>query len=262
MSPTSRERSRFGEVKLHPGSAAPCDGTYKLIRHENAGDRVTVYSTLGTLLRQTRLSRGLSLRNVAFSAGLSPMYLSLLERDACGPPSDEKLESLAKVLEEPNPENVFAMAGRVTPRVASIILRHPTQWSELLHACEHLGADDVSKLKETIVAGAPGTGKTQVLLESIAANIQRVSAATRRAQLEQIVEAAEKEEKIQQSSHFQKRFVLAEIDRALVRDELTSRESKLKRRTGQFDRPKSRAWGEPAYRSGLQRTVASKTSEK
>jgi transcriptional regulator with XRE-family HTH domain len=178
---TTKRSNTFYEVKLHPNSAVRCD-------------EVTVYPTLGALLRQTRLIRGLSLRNVAFSAGLSPMYLSLLERDACGPPSNEKLESLAKMLEEPNPENVFAKAGRVTPRVASIILRHPTQWTELLHACEHLGAEDVSKLKETIVAGTPGTGKTKTLLESIATNIRRVSVATRRAQLEQIVEAAEKEQ--------------------------------------------------------------------
>jgi transcriptional regulator with XRE-family HTH domain len=240
----STESSRTSyEAKLDPRSAARCD-------------------TLGTLLRQTRLSRGQSLRNVAFSAGLSPMYLSLLERDACGPPSDEKLESLAKVLEEPHPENVFAKAGRVTPRVASIILRHPTQWSELLLACELLGADDVAKLKETIVAGTPGTGKTQALLESIAANIQRVSAATRRAQLEEIVEAAENEDEIQRTSHFKNRAALARVDLADVRHELTGRESKLKRRTDKFDRPKNRTWGETAYRSGLQRTVASKTSEK
>lgn len=235
------------------------------------------------------------MRNVAFSAGLSPMYLSLLERDACGPPSDEKLESLAKVLEEPNPESVFALAGRVTPRVASIILRHPTQWGELLHACEHLGADDVAKLKETIVAGTPGTGKTQALLESVAANIQRVGAATRRAQLEQIVEAAEKEEKIhrisrgelarrraepkcskrleqrktkketQPTCHYKNRVVLAGL-------ELTGRASEPKRRSDKSDRPRNKAPGEPAYRSGLyravasrsglHRTVASKTSDK
>jgi transcriptional regulator with XRE-family HTH domain len=245
----STDRGRtFYEVKLHPHSSARCD-------------EVTVYRTLGALLRQTRLRRGLSLRNVAFRAGLSPMYLSLLERDACGPPSDEKLESLAKVLEEPNPENVFAKAGRVTPRVASIILRHPTQWGEFLHACEHFGADDVSKLKEAIMAGTPGTGKTQVLLESIAANTQRVSAATRRAQLEQIVEAAEKEERIQQTSHFRNGAALAGVELADVKHELTRRGSKLKRRTDIFDRAKNRA-GEPAHRSGLQCTVASKTSEK
>jgi hypothetical protein len=135
------------------------------------------------------------------------------------------------VLKEPNPENIFAQAGRVTPRVASIILRHPTQWSEFLHACEHLDADDVARLKESIVPGTPGTGKAQCLLESAAANIQRVSAATRRAQLEEIVEAAEKEEKIQRPSHFTNRAVFAEVDLKPFRDKSNDRESAPKRLT-------------------------------
>jgi len=147
------------------------------------------------------------------------MGLSLLERDACGPPSDEKLENLVNALGELNPEHIFARAGRVMPRVARIILKHPIEWSELLLACEHLGAAHVSKLKEMIVAGTPeyvgaadvsklretidygppGMGKAS-LLEALAANIRGNSPAMRRAQLEQIVEAAEKEEKIQRTS--------------------------------------------------------------
>jgi transcriptional regulator with XRE-family HTH domain len=249
--PTAHSKT-FYEARLRPDSPV-------------RADQVTTYSTLGAFLRKTRLNRKLSLRRAASNAGLSPMYLSLLERDACGPPSDEKLESLAKVLEDPNLANLFAKAGRVTPRVSKIILQHPTQWSELLHACEHLEADDLSKLKETIVAGTPGTGKTYAFLESVAANIQKGSAATRRAQLEEIVEAAEKEERIQRTSDFKNRAVLAGIDLAQVRHELTGRESKLKRPANKFDssiRPKNRAWGEPAYRSGLQSTVASKTTEK
>jgi len=51
----------------------------------------------------------------------------LLERDACGPPSDEKLQALAEALGEPHAENLFAKADRVTPRVVNIILQHPTE---------------------------------------------------------------------------------------------------------------------------------------
>jgi hypothetical protein len=87
------------------------------------------------------------------------MYLSLLERDECGPPSDEKLLRLSEALGEPHAENFFAKAGRVTPQVVNTILRHPTQWSELIAAAKDLDADHLAGLKKYIVLHK-GSGKT------------------------------------------------------------------------------------------------------
>lgn len=131
--------------------------------------------TLGILLRQSRLSRGLSLRKVAFSAGFTPMYLSLLERDACGPPSDEKLQALTEALGEPHSEIFFAKAGRVHPRAVDIILQHPSEWTELLEAGKDLDSDHIETLK-TIVNGTPGVGKTLALLHTIRAATQQAQA--------------------------------------------------------------------------------------
>jgi hypothetical protein len=82
------------------------------------------------------------------------MYLSLLERDACGPPSDEKLLNLSEALGEPHPEIFFAKAGRVTPQVVNTILRHPTQWSELIEAAKDLDADHLAGLTVILHQGA------------------------------------------------------------------------------------------------------------
>jgi transcriptional regulator with XRE-family HTH domain len=131
--------------------------------------------TLGILLRQSRLSRGLSLRKVAFSAGFTPMYLSLLERDACGPPSDEKLEALTLALGEPHSEIFFAKAGRVHPRVVDIVLQHPSEWTELLEAGKDLDSDHIESLK-TIVNGTPGITETLALLHIIRAATQKAQA--------------------------------------------------------------------------------------
>jgi transcriptional regulator with XRE-family HTH domain len=131
--------------------------------------------TLGILLRQSRLSRGLSLRKVAFSAGFTPMYLSLLERDACGPPSDEKLQALTEALGEPHSEIFFAKAGRVHPRAVDIILQHPSEWTELLEAGKDLDSDHIESLK-TIVNGTPGVAKTLALLHIIRAATQQAQA--------------------------------------------------------------------------------------
>jgi hypothetical protein len=91
------------------------------------------------------------------------MYLSLLERNACGPPSDEKLQSLAAVLGEPHAENFFAKAGRVTPQVAKTILRHPTPWTEVISAAKDLDADHLAGLKSFAVLLHQGAGKSYLM---------------------------------------------------------------------------------------------------
>src|ERR1017187_2628566 len=120
----------------------------------------TTECTLGEMLRESRLNSGLSGRKAAKDAGITPMYLSLLERDACGPPSDEKLQSLAAVLGEPHAENFFAKAGRVTLQVVKTILRHPTPWTEFISAAKDLDADHLAGFKSFAVLLHQGAGKT------------------------------------------------------------------------------------------------------
>lgn len=97
------------------------------------------------------------------------MYLSLLERDACGPPSDEKLQSLAEVLGEQHMETLFAKAGRVKPEVVKTILRHPKEWSELIVAAKNLDADHLAGIKAVIAS--EGSGKSHALAKAIAEKI-------------------------------------------------------------------------------------------
>jgi transcriptional regulator with XRE-family HTH domain len=133
--------------------------------------------TLGASLKQHRVSRGLSVRTAATLAGIAPMYLSLLERDACGPPSDEKLQRLAEVLGEQHAETLFAKAGRVTPQVANTILRHPTQWSQLIEAGKNLDAEPLDLLKEIILDPSAGTGG--FLIEALSYARERMTSGRR-----------------------------------------------------------------------------------
>lgn len=135
----TEDSETFYEVKLHPKSPV-------------RADQVTVYETLGPFLRQARLRREVSLREAALEAGLSPMYLSLLERDACGSPSNDKLQALAQVLGT-HEASLFARAGRVHPSIAQIILRHPSEWSALIDAGKDLNSAQLRKLKDVILAG-------------------------------------------------------------------------------------------------------------
>lgn len=133
----------------------------------------TAESTLGNLLRQTRLSQELSLRKVAAIARVTPMYLSLLERDECGPPSDEKLLRLSEALGKSHAENFFAKAGRITPKVVNTILRNPTQWSELIEAGKDLDGKELEAVKEMILDPSLGTGS--FLLEALSQVRERMS---------------------------------------------------------------------------------------
>jgi len=54
--------------------------------------------TLGTFLRTLREDCGLGLRELAKDVGISAPYLSLIERDLCGPPSEAVMEALAERL--------------------------------------------------------------------------------------------------------------------------------------------------------------------
>lgn len=174
--------------------------------------------TLGHLLRGARLRCGQSLREIASQAGITPAYLSLLERDGCGPPNDDKLQRLANVLGESDAE-LFAKAGRVTPRAVSTIIQNPTQWTDLLEAARGLGGSDLERLKKGLLA-VSHHGRRQTFGQGSAAAGTRISppteidllyapqpeshyARTSRptpSQLKAIVEAAQKEEeKIQKS---------------------------------------------------------------
>lgn len=71
--------------------------------------------TLGARLRQVRDMRGLSLREAAERAEISPAYLQKLERDQVQSPSPNILYKLAAQLRVPYSQ-LMKLAGYVVPR--------------------------------------------------------------------------------------------------------------------------------------------------
>ncbi len=74
--------------------------------------------TLGALIRQLRTEKGWSQRKLAAEAGMSPQFLSDIERSYFHPkngatrPSDENVKSLAKALDVPA-VRLHAALGRI-----------------------------------------------------------------------------------------------------------------------------------------------------
>src|SRR5215471_21688855 len=83
----------------------------------------------GDYIRTARSTRGesdvrFSLRQVAQRIGIEPAYLSKVERELVGPPSEATIIRLATDLGE-DPDVLLALAGKVGSDLQAIILRRP-----------------------------------------------------------------------------------------------------------------------------------------
>lgn len=104
----------------------------------------------GTLLRETRIAKGFSLRKFAEKVGVSPTYLSLVEKGKVErPPTAERVRVMAELLDE-NPDHWIALAGRMPDDVAEIIKNEPEQMPALLRALKNYSPEELRKLTEKL----------------------------------------------------------------------------------------------------------------
>ena len=78
-------------------------------------------STFGTTVRRLREEKKIGLRKFAQMVGMSPTYLSKVERDEFNPPSEEKIRAIAKALGQ-DADELLALAGRQACTISSRIL--------------------------------------------------------------------------------------------------------------------------------------------
>lgn len=84
-------------------------------------------------LREERrkADRSFSLRQVAGRIGVEPSYLSKIERNELGPPSEETTLRLAREIGE-DPDVLLALAGKVSKDLQEIIRARPRAFAELI----------------------------------------------------------------------------------------------------------------------------------
>ena len=99
----------------------------------------------GAFIRREREAREIGLREMAKKIGVSPTYMSKVERDEFTPPTEDNVRSIAHIL-ECDPDELLAMAGRVPSDLADIIKRHPVEMSALLRTANGLSAEDLARL--------------------------------------------------------------------------------------------------------------------
>jgi transcriptional regulator with XRE-family HTH domain len=100
--------------------------------------------SFGALVRQEREAKEIGLREMAKMIGVSPTYLSKVERDEFAPPAEDKVRAIAKIIGR-DVDELLALAGRVASDLSEIIKRHPIELAALLRTTKGLTADDMAQ---------------------------------------------------------------------------------------------------------------------
>ena len=99
----------------------------------------------GALVRREREAKEIGLREMAKMIGVSPTYLSKVERDEFPPPAEERVKEIAKVIGYDSDE-LLALAGRVASDISDIIKQRPRELAALLRTTKGLTAEEMARL--------------------------------------------------------------------------------------------------------------------
>jgi HTH-type transcriptional regulator, competence development regulator len=102
----------------------------------------------GKVLREKRVAKGFSLRKFAEQVAVSPTYLSQVEHGNVDPPTVERVRRMAELLGE-NPDEMIALAGRISDDLPKIIHEQATEMPQLLRAASGLTSEQLRRLIET-----------------------------------------------------------------------------------------------------------------
>jgi transcriptional regulator with XRE-family HTH domain len=99
----------------------------------------------GAFVRGQREAKEIGLREMAKMIGVSPTYLSKIERDEFPPPAEDKVMAIAKII-GCDADDLLARAGRVSSEISEIIKRQPVALAALLRTTKGLKAEDIARL--------------------------------------------------------------------------------------------------------------------
>ena len=101
--------------------------------------------SFGRTLREHRERRRIGLRSLAHTCGLSPSYLSRIERDLVPPPSPKFIDHLARALGA-DPEALLAAAGIIPEHVLALLRERPAPTALLLGFLGGMTDDEVLRV--------------------------------------------------------------------------------------------------------------------
>lgn len=101
--------------------------------------------TFGEVLRKARDGR-YSVRKFADLSGVSPTYLSQVEKGNVAPPTAERVKVMAELLDA-NPDEWTALAGRVPDDLPAIIQSHPVEMPALIREADQLTDQQLQQVR-------------------------------------------------------------------------------------------------------------------
>src|SRR5262245_53348906 len=99
----------------------------------------------GEFVRREREAKEIGLREMAKMIGVSPTYLSKIERDEFPPPAEDKVRKIATII-GCDADELLARAGRVSSDLSEIIKQRPVQLAALLRTTRHMTVEDLASL--------------------------------------------------------------------------------------------------------------------
>jgi transcriptional regulator with XRE-family HTH domain len=99
----------------------------------------------GEFVRREREAKEIGLREMARMIGVSPTYLSMVERDEFPPPAEDRVKAIAATI-GCDADELLARAGRVSSDLSEIIKDRPVEVAALLRTTKGLTAEDVARL--------------------------------------------------------------------------------------------------------------------
>jgi transcriptional regulator with XRE-family HTH domain len=99
----------------------------------------------GAFIRRRREAREIGLREMSKMIGVSPTYLSKIERDEFPPPAEDKVKAIAPII-GCDVDELLALAGKVASDLSEIIKRQPVKLAALLRTTTGLTAEDLARL--------------------------------------------------------------------------------------------------------------------
>lgn len=103
----------------------------------------------GPTIRAWREAKEIGLRRFADLVGMSPTYLSKIERGDFPPPGEEKIKAMAKELGQ-DADELLALAGRVASDLEEIIQQKPREMATFLRAARGLTPKDIEQLTKQV----------------------------------------------------------------------------------------------------------------
>ena len=105
--------------------------------------------TFGAFIRREREAKVLGLREMAKMIGMSPTYLSMIERDEFSPPAEVRVSKIAEII-GCDADELLALAGKVSSDLTQIIRKYPREMANFLRSTRGMSQEEMSEVLKLV----------------------------------------------------------------------------------------------------------------